>query len=297
MPILFEENTPLRSLNIQEAKRNRRYSDEGMYADIFDNKILRSSGEEKIIIVGLGPSLNQISEDGIKTNLENLKNRKDGIVVLAAAAHKMLNDGKLDKADFTIFNLLGASYANQVEPVRSDVLYLLASHCDAALFDKIEKGDAEINTWNAYVPKISSGEHGEIEIGAGSTGGTAALAVFMALGFKQFEFYGVDGSVLEVDPHSYGVPFADAENTFPDNPNADVLTVSVAGKIYEVERNFLNQTLEMKAFVENYREDIHVIFHGESLSSALINNPEATAELLHDPRPLESAQKPVEPKP
>jgi len=237
--------------------------------------------DETVLIVGLGPSLNEENEAG-ETYLEQLENDKDGVKVLAAAAHRLLNQGKLSTADAAVFSLSSTS-PNWVEKVPTNMEYHLASICPPELYEKIEEGNGTIKKFHA----LGEGKYpeNEIAIGAGTTGAVTSLALYMAMGHKKFEFYGVDGALNGVPAHEYAIPIDDVatEKDLESSPAGEIIKVKVDNQIFDVERGFYHQALELLEFINTYGQDCEFKFHGDSLNYACIEAG-IKPEVIYDKR-------------
>ena len=263
--------------NQRNIESSSRFTDLSLASEEFG----QDRGDKPVIIIGLGPSLNTDNGNGI-TLLEQLENDQDGIKVLAAAAHRLLNQEKLSTADAAVFSLASTS-PNWVEKVPANMEYHLASICPPELYEKIEKEGGTIKKFHA----LDEGDYpeNEIAIGAGTTGATASLALYMAMGHKKFEFYGVDGALNGVPAHEYAIPIDDIATgkDLESSPAGEIIKVKVDNQIFEVERGFYHQALELLEFINTYGHNCEFTFYGDSLNSACIEAG-VKPEVIYDQR-------------
>lgn len=211
--------------------------------------------DRPIAIIGGGHSLKQRDGTG-KIILESLDTRRDIIKVIAHSAHQLLNDGKLRDVDAVVCNLPEQS-AQFIKPQGRNIAYLIASQCDSDVFDAVTGNGKRPYIWHPYLAGETQDTPGQTFIGPGSTAATAALSLFAAGGHTRFEFYGVDSSTEYI--YDAGL-----------QPGAEV-SVTIGGRTWSTTRNFWNQTLEMKQFLEQHPE-ISVRFHGDTLNAVMFND-------------------------
>lgn len=98
--------------------------------------------------------------------------------------------------------------ADQIEVV-PDVTWLVASQCHPMLFDKLAGEDVFL--WHADADCDVSGLCGKYRddfpiIPGGSTAALRALHLLHCMGFREFHYYGLDGSFSENRHHAYDQP-------------------------------------------------------------------------------------------
>lgn len=258
MRIIFPENSPLLAQQnpdlFARAHNNAAIARGRCLPDAFNDYFVGIDTAKTVAIIGGGPSLGQLDNQGL-SHLQKLIAREDVIKVVAHSAHALLNDGRLNRADAVVCSL-PAQGPEFIEPPRADVTYLLASHCDPSVAEKIMEAGITPYLWHPYEKSAALLPPDVVEIGAGSTAAMAALSLYAAAGCTSFEFYGVDSSVT----YAYDAV----------GPGAEVL-VTVGGRVWETTHNFWNQSREMKDFLAAH-PDLKIVFHGGSLNAALFNH-------------------------
>lgn len=172
--------------------------------------------------------------------------------------------------------------------------YHVASICPPELFNRIAQGNGTLRKFHALGDGTYPAD--EIAIVAGTTGATAALALYMTQGHKQFEFYGVDGALEGVPAHTYAVPIDDIATIedLESSPAGDILGVQVGAQVFQIERGFYHQALELQEFIRSYGQDCEFTFHGDSFNAACMNI-NAMPKVIHDKRNGVDTPKPPRP--
>lgn len=238
----------------------------------------------KALIIGAGPSLQQDIEG--QTHLNKLNSRTDGLKVVTGSAHMRLdlpedNVKRLEKADLHIELTAENAKPEYLNP-REHMEYWPASTSSAAFFETL-KGHKNVKLWNPLIEGMEYPEDASV-VGPGSTSPTAALVLLAQKGYRHFEFYGVDGSVQGFPPNYYDEELKD-RLSIPDKSDIPNYIVAAGGQEWEVPENFWKQQEELYDLIKHLRKEynIEVKFHGESLSAAMLNTPNATYKVLHDP--------------
>lgn len=136
-----------------------------------------------IAIVGSGPS--------VKGQLETIRKMQEtGTPVVAVK----------DCHDWLIRHGLIPDYAFAVDPQAhrwncftlkdSRVHYMIASQCNAAMFDHLQGN--KVSIWHPYVMKDQKRPLNRMVIGGGTTSGLRAIALFYVLGWRHFSLFGFD---------------------------------------------------------------------------------------------------------
>ena len=112
---------------------------------------------------------------------------------------------------------------------------VVAEQCDPSVFDVLLEGGADIITFDCA--------HGEI-VGTGSTTATATPMTGAILGFRQFIFYGCEGS------YERGRTHADRHE-----PRAEELVVELGGEEFLTAPDFLKQCEELSAMFHMERRE------------------------------------------
>lgn len=140
-----------------------------------------------IALIGSGPS--------VKGQLEVIRKMKAAGTEICAIK---------DAHDWLIENGVIPDYALAIDPQEhrwncfkrknARVKYMIASQCNAAMFDHLEFCD--ITLWHSYVTKGQTRPKNKMLIGGGTTSGLRAISLFYVLGYRHFALFGFD-SCLE----------------------------------------------------------------------------------------------------
>lgn len=229
---------------------------------------------EKILIIGGGPTLKDDVGGGC-TRLQELDKRSGALKVLAGSSHRLLDEGGLKNcAHVCVMNTPGQTMEKVVGRDHRGLEYWLASLSHPDLFKKLTSLDVNaeyISVWHAHVPGVWYPEDATV-VGPGSTSATAAVALLILQGYKDFEFYGVDGGNFEVLPNTY---LAYDHRDFTEDPKrkadfAEHIVVEIGGKPMKVPTNFWRQAEEMMKIIEA-SPNCSFRFHGDSLNNLLFN--------------------------
>lgn len=242
---------------------------------------LENPNSTRVAIIGGGPTLKDDVGDGI-TRLQDLDNESGIIKIVTGSAHRLLDNGSLKNgADISIFNLPGAIYADVIDRPHEGTQYWLATQVDPAVIAKID--GADIYVWDAYVPEIDFSNRKGPVIGSGSTAPTAAIAVLLNMGVKEFDFYGVDGGSFESLPNEYvAYDISEILAKIPQTILDEHILVEVDGKKMKVATNFWSQAEEVMMLKEAHPE-ANFNFHGDSLNNMIFNRGREVT-VIHDPR-------------
>lgn len=275
--IIFPDLKPLRSdLDAGEIKRNIEISlSLGLQEAVLspDDSV---AAARKVAIICPGASADQKPEGSNKTHLQILNERDDVTKILAGSAHRFLREGKLDKADAAVFNLPIGEYFSASDLPREDLTYYVASHCPAGTNEKypsvfqqlIDAGAQEnVRLWHAHMPE--GPDFGDrVAVGTGGGAAAGALALMAAMGHRDFEFYGCDGTA------DYAIDLDDFP-AYAASLKQDQVAVKIDDRVYTLRRNFWNQTREMIGLIENNPDMFRSVhFHGDSLNAKIFNTPD-----------------------
>lgn len=170
-------------------------------------------------------------------------------------AHVML-DARPDNAAF-------------VKNAPSFVKYLIASQCDAAVFDAL--ADRDVMVWHnmaeglqdLFEPHALAMMRGEGRplylVPGGSTVGLRAIALAWMSGYRKIHVYGMDGSYRGDDHHAY-------PQALNDGVTPVEVRLSTGGKPYRCARWMVRQAEEFKdAYAALSDEGVSVFVHGSGL--------------------------------
>lgn len=276
--IIFPDLKPLRSdLNAGEIRRNVEIA----LALGLQEAVLSSDNQEtagrKVAIICPGASAEQKAAGSDKTHLQILNARNDVTKILAGSAHRFLREEKLDAADAAVFNLPIGEYFSASDQPRDDLTYYVASHCPAGANEKypsvfqqlIDAGVQDnVRLWHAHMPEGPDFGADRMAVGTGGGAAAGALALMAAMGHRNFEFYGCDGTV------DYAVDLGDFP-AYAASLKQDQVAIKIDDHVYTLRRNFWNQTQEMIGFIENNPDIVRSItFHGDSLNAKIFNTPD-----------------------
>jgi len=143
--------------------------------------------EGLVALVASGPS--------VKTQLRTIKEMQANgtpIVAIKDAHDWLIGEGVIP--DFALAIDPQVHRWNCFKRKRSDVHYMIASQCDAAVFEHLE--GARVTIWHPYVTKGQTRPVNRMLIGGGTTSGLRAISLFYVLGYRHFALFGFD-SCLE----------------------------------------------------------------------------------------------------
>ena len=305
--VYFGYNTNQQDLDAAQAQANIEASAKHGVVQ-FDPSINLAS-KKSVLIIGGGPTLNDQLPGG-GTRLAEFDGRTDfekELKIFAGSAHNLLVQEKVKNGGY-------ACVMNSVDPddeVTKDfyavqiptpgMLYLLSSYNGAAAYHQFPKERNLMLRYHAQAPGIVNPDN-EPVIGAGSTAVTAALAIFMAAEYKNFEFYGVDGAKLETVPEGERlsqifkgraaryVPMSDRYQVYDmpaalqQPPAGNKLVVYVGdGQRAVIPWGQWCQLQEVANLLRHDGAGVKLKVHGDSLTSAVLNKG-LSATLVHDPK-------------
>ncbi|MDX2142998.1 MAG: 6-hydroxymethylpterin diphosphokinase MptE-like protein [Rhodospirillaceae bacterium] len=171
--------------------------------------------------------------------------------------------------------------ADYVRRPRKDVIYAVASQCDARVFEALKGFDARM--WHAGVDYFGEGYPTQIlqstyanrdwlVIPGPTTVGLRSILVGYALGFRDFHLFGLDSSLRGDALHAYAKPKP------PDAPEGVVTLRTKAGaQSFRTNAHMARQALDFEETVERIagmvRErvmaPISIAVHGDGLIPAL----------------------------
>lgn len=151
-----------------------------------------------------------------------------------------------------------------------DVHYMIASQCNASMFDHL--ADCRVTIWHPYITKGQKRPAKRMTIGGGTTSGLRALSLFYVLGWRHFALFGfdscLDGEKLRVNGSGL-------------KPGDSVIEVMIEenGKTF-----YCNPSMALQAqhFQEHYEwmPDANFYAFGEGLIQAIIRKRTENAKEL-----------------
>ena len=204
------------------------------------------------------------------------ENGKPMLLVLANAGYNMLHKG-LNRADYFVANHPGSAMVEGIETLGDhDMEYLIASMAPAgadpqnpSVIEALMAKGRTPKIWHAEVTGVTSFKDDIVSVGTASGAPVAAMALFAAMGYKKFQFFGMDGS------SQYAVDLADTQRMhdyLKSLPEED-MSVQVGEKIFTVNRTFWAQTQELMTFITHYPEAVESIkFSGQTANAAIFNS-------------------------
>lgn len=214
-----------------------------------------------LVIVGGGPSL--------KRNWQHIRaHQKIGAKVLACnGALKFLLDKGITP-DFALFIDVSPVVAGFLDHGADRTLHMVASCCDASVFDTLNFWDAPVCVWHPLNPAIEAEQKALLDeyrhrpsalIGGGNTGVLRAMPLGYLMGFRTLHMFGVD-SCLDDEG-------ADHAYTKHDGPETDeVGSVTFRDKTYRVTPWMANQA---RQFTNYYpvlaSRGCQIVVHGDGL--------------------------------
>jgi hypothetical protein len=148
-------------------------------------------GEAPLSIVAGGPSLNKTLHE------------IEGTVMVCGSAHDHLVS--LMKPDYCVVCDPDAISANYLTTPVKGCVYLIASHCDDAVFEALEGFDVWV--WHSGGMEEPEKAHklfrGENRVGGGCTVTLRALSLGILLGYGNQHYFGFDSCVMGSEHHAY----------------------------------------------------------------------------------------------
>lgn len=237
-----------------------------------ENSYNEKNKDVPVLIICPGPSHLEEMPDG-QTRLEALLSRKnDQYVILAGASSLLLQNKTIrpDQVDAIIFNNPIGKYVPLLpdEPELKGIDVYTATHCLPELFTALKSRNANIIPWNAYMDHIPDlFDATQDSFGTGFSTTLASISLFSALGYRNFETIGWDGTPF----------YTQEEDESPDvvaRRREKSTKIELNGEEFLVRNLFANDTIEFIQFVKNYPEAIDKIHvHGDkSFNGKILND-------------------------
>ncbi len=216
------------------------------------------------------------TEDGGKSPLDLLNERDDLYIVVAGAGHKLLNDGRLKRADAAVFNFFRDDvHIKSLTPPRTDLTYFVASHCTReyadgtpSIYKHLQDAGAEVRLWHAHLYDGQRPDNGKVLIGGGTGAPVSVMTVFAAMGHGDFEFFGCDGST------AYVTDMGDVTRHAEFVKNNEMF-LKMDGRKWGLHTLYWEQTKEMIELIQGYPDRFpNVHFRGDNIHAAIFNTPD-----------------------
>jgi len=251
------------AINVQEGYREYLAPDSVQHADV---------REEVVALVNAGPTARTAEA------IEYLNGGVDESgrllhIVLCNAGYTLLRKG-LEKANSFVCGQPhnGPDKFKNAKGVENfghvDIEYILASVVRPAVFERLKKQNRDIRMFYPLAEGYPDVSEGQIGIGAGSGAPCSALALYAAQGYRDFRFFGMDGST------DYAAELFDEDRmrSLQERLNSEELAVRVDGGVFKVPQEFWCQTMEIVSFLENYPDAVNSIeFSGDTLNALIFN--------------------------
>jgi hypothetical protein len=228
----------------RERLRNMRYSLSAR-AGVKRIQELPVSTVPRLSIVGGGPSLNETYKD------------IQGPVMVCGSAH-----------DHAVKLGLKPDYALECDPSLRQVqqyrenpegcIYLVASRCHRTMFQHLQ--GRHVRLWHMWEQDLGKPPYkGEPAFLCGATCVLAAIPVGLTMGFREFDFYGVDSSFETFENH----------HAYPQDEFAQVMTVKVGhpetGADFTTTATWIGQAQQYQDMVKNWGHLFKGRFHGKGM--------------------------------
>lgn len=206
--------------------------------------------EGPIAIIGGGPSL--------RGEIDNLK-KFPGPLMSCGTCHDYL----IDQGVVPTYHVIADSHpvtVNWLKKPHKDVIYLIASQCDPALFKALK--DYNVRLWHAFVIREDGSDvvsfHGEPTIPGGDFVIGRAWPMATVLGHKDIHFYGFDCSFPPkcLSQHAYDYDWDTEEPCW--------VTVDFTGNRHLTTPGWMNQA-NMFVKMLTTSPDFKITIHGDGL--------------------------------
>lgn len=212
---------------------------------------------EPLAIVGGGPTL--------KHTIKELR-EFDGAVLVCSSAHDhLISQGVFP--DYAVFCDAMPSPVWLSNKQKGSCTYLIATQCDASLFEHLS--DCHVIMWhvNADLPEEVFGGRGRIP--GGCTAALRAIALGMVLGHTDLHFFGVDSS------------FEDEKFAYPDDTDThEVIDAQINGRVFKTTLPLIAQAQDLQRLCTNYGHLFSVTVHGDSLFADVWKDMRAKTDAL-----------------
>jgi hypothetical protein len=157
-----------------------------------------------------------------------------------------------------------------------DTIHLIASRCHPSVFERFADGEYDVRVWdvNANVDEIAA--HGRMVKGgklltandgkqaaSGSSVAIQALVSGFNMGFRDFEFFGLDSCVMDGKHHAYDQPWNDSKEVWPD-------PIYVGGESFICKPWMLLQAQDFQRVIKVIHPHVTMRVHGDGLISAIL---------------------------
>ena len=168
--------------------------------------------------------------------------------------------------DFLVENDIKPTFFVSVEPRFREILhpqkesiFLIASRCDPETFKQVE--GYNVILWNAWGSEDENPfVKGHIALGGGPTSGLRALSIGYILGFRKFNFYGMDSCLIEGEKR---IGQGEIHN------DVQTIDVIVGGRSFLCTMAMADQAQNFQEIYE-FIDDITIHSFGDGLISAIL---------------------------
>lgn len=210
------------------------------------NEMVMVQSDEIAIVAG-GPSLNHTYKDVSKFK----------IIMSCGSAHDHILSLGI-KPTYHIDCDPAKAHVQNLKRDNPDCTYLIASRCNRNLFDRLK--NKKMRLWHMWESDLGRPAYkGEPAFICGATVVLAAIPVALALGFKNFHFFGFDSS-FEDDKHHHA---------YPQDEFATMMTARVGdpktGRDFRTTATWIGQAQQFEEMRNNWGHLFNVNVYGDSM--------------------------------
>lgn len=210
-----------------------------------------------IALVGGGPSLHETIDE-----LRRFRN-----VMVCGSAHDFVADHGIIPRWCVVCDP-DPVMANYLRKAHWDTTFLVASQCDAAVFETLK--DRHVAVWNCGGSSSDNaeiwGDQKTLAIGGGTTVGTRAMLIAMVLGFANQHLFGFDTCVGNGRSHAYD--FSTGTETI--GQTRPIRLGGADGPEFEMADYHISQLFDFKKVLELFGNRIKVTVHGDGVLAELM---------------------------
>lgn len=291
--VYFEDNTFRNPHELNVGLQNIEKTGKMGLPQFNPSSVEESDAHTPVVIFGGGKtSLDEVSpgisrRDQFDANENIIKVAAGSAVFHLDPERARKGEGLKNGVDIAVFNGVDTpdddSYYEKALAFQNVGYYMLASYNSPAAFKSVS-GLSQAIRYNAVLGNHVYGEN-ETVIGAGSTAPSAALALMILQGYRNFEFIGVDGAVFEQDfnPHEYQAYDMDEFKETPEQERAKEVIIAAGEQEIRIRRGQWFQLQELNNLVYAHNHDCTFKVHGHSLT-ALNLNQGVDVKMVFDPK-------------
>lgn len=187
-------------------------------------------------------------------------------VMAAGSAHDWVQAQGI-RPKWAIVSDPDAIMANYLRNPCPDTTYLIASQCDAAVFDAL--AGYRVATWHCGDSEHDTsvwGPERKIMIGGGCTVGTRAMIMAMCLGFWNQHLFGYDSCIRPDAHHAY-------DYSTPDEQLGTVRPIKIGGpngREFMMASYMVGQLFDFKQIIDRLGHKLRVTVHGDGVLAELM---------------------------